>query len=55
MAPTVAVKFVNEEANETEALKILVQELKILNHIGCNLNVVNLLGACTNRTFKGYN
>ena len=27
--------------------KALMTELKILNHIGQHLNVVNLLGACT--------
>lgn len=27
--------------------KALMTELKILNHIGNHLNVVNLLGACT--------
>lgn len=27
--------------------KALMTELKILNHIGHHLNVVNLLGACT--------
>lgn len=27
--------------------KALMMELKILNHIGHHLNVVNLLGACT--------
>lgn len=52
-ATIVAVKIINEEANEMEALTILSQELKILNYIGFNLNVVNLLGACTKDIFKG--
>uniref|UniRef100_A0A3Q3VRJ2 receptor protein-tyrosine kinase n=1 Tax=Mola mola TaxID=94237 RepID=A0A3Q3VRJ2_MOLML len=39
---TVAVKML--KANEHKAL---MTELKILNHIGHHLNVVNLLGACT--------
>ena len=32
---------------ETSALVALVSELKILIHLGSHLNIVNLLGACT--------
>uniref|UniRef100_A0A672J3L6 receptor protein-tyrosine kinase n=1 Tax=Salarias fasciatus TaxID=181472 RepID=A0A672J3L6_SALFA len=43
---TVAVKMLKEGATTSEQ-KALMTELKILNHIGNHLNVVNLLGACT--------
>ncbi|XP_026217644.1 vascular endothelial growth factor receptor 1 isoform X2 [Anabas testudineus] len=43
---TVAVKMLKEGATASEH-KALMTELKILNHIGHHLNVVNLLGACT--------
>ncbi|XP_014822635.1 PREDICTED: vascular endothelial growth factor receptor 1-like isoform X1 [Poecilia mexicana] len=43
---TVAVKMLKEGATSSEH-KALMTELKILNHIGNHLNVVNLLGACT--------
>ncbi|XP_034427857.1 vascular endothelial growth factor receptor 1 isoform X1 [Hippoglossus hippoglossus] len=43
---TVAVKMLKEDATANEH-KALMTELKILNHIGHHLNVVNLLGACT--------
>uniref|UniRef100_A0A669CQK1 receptor protein-tyrosine kinase n=1 Tax=Oreochromis niloticus TaxID=8128 RepID=A0A669CQK1_ORENI len=43
---TVAVKMLKEGATANEH-KALMTELKILNHIGNHLNVVNLLGACT--------
>uniref|UniRef100_A0A4W4FV06 receptor protein-tyrosine kinase n=1 Tax=Electrophorus electricus TaxID=8005 RepID=A0A4W4FV06_ELEEL len=43
---TVAVKMLKEGATPSEQ-KALMTELKILNHIGHHLNVVNLLGACT--------
>ncbi|KAF4075767.1 hypothetical protein AMELA_G00222560 [Ameiurus melas] len=43
---TVAVKMLKEGATPSEH-KALMTELKILNHIGHHLNVVNLLGACT--------
>ncbi|XP_067434475.1 vascular endothelial growth factor receptor 1 isoform X1 [Thunnus thynnus] len=43
---TVAVKMLKEGATVSEH-KALMTELKILNHIGHHLNVVNLLGACT--------
>lgn len=43
---TVAIKMLKEGATPSEH-KALMTELKILNHIGQHLNVVNLLGACT--------
>ncbi|XP_054863010.1 vascular endothelial growth factor receptor 1 isoform X1 [Amphiprion ocellaris] len=43
---TVAVKMLKEGATASEH-KALMTELKILNHVGNHLNVVNLLGACT--------
>ncbi|XP_030650144.1 vascular endothelial growth factor receptor 3 isoform X2 [Chanos chanos] len=43
---TVAVKMLKEGATASEH-KALMSELKILIHIGHHLNVVNLLGACT--------
>ncbi|XP_061661081.1 vascular endothelial growth factor receptor 1 isoform X2 [Syngnathoides biaculeatus] len=43
---TVAVKMLKEGATVSEH-KALMTELKILNYIGHHLNVVNLLGACT--------
>ncbi|NP_001014829.3 vascular endothelial growth factor receptor 1 isoform X1 [Danio rerio] len=43
---TVAVKMLKDGATPSEH-KALMTELKILNHIGHHINVVNLLGACT--------
>lgn len=43
---TVAVKMVRSYA-DLGALASLVSELKILIHLGSHLNIVNLLGACT--------
>ncbi|CAB3362879.1 Hypothetical predicted protein [Cloeon dipterum] len=43
----VAVKMVKPSA-ELSHVKALMTELKILIHVGKHLNVVNLLGACTN-------
>nr|CAH0101076.1 unnamed protein product [Daphnia galeata] len=51
-AKTVAVKMVKSQTN-VAALETLVSELKILIHLGSNLNVVNLLGACTKKITKG--
>ena len=42
----VAVKMVRSYA-DLNALASLVSELKILIHLGSHLNIVNLLGACT--------
>lgn len=43
---TVAVKMVkpNSDLSHTKAL---ISELKIMIHIGKHLNIVNILGACT--------
>uniref|UniRef100_A0A1B6CIS1 Receptor protein-tyrosine kinase n=1 Tax=Clastoptera arizonana TaxID=38151 RepID=A0A1B6CIS1_9HEMI len=43
---TVAVKMVKRNSDFTY-IKALASELKIMSHLGQNLNVVNLLGACT--------
>ena len=42
----VAVKMVNSPMN-SEGLSALMAEIKIMYHIGKHLNIVNLLGACT--------
>ena len=44
---TVAVKMVRSTADAEAALVSLVGELKIMIHLGMHLNVVNLMGACT--------
>ena len=44
---TVAVKMVRSTADAETALVSLVGELKIMIHLGTHLNVVNLMGACT--------
>lgn len=49
---TVAVKMVGS-TSESAALDSLVSELKIMIHLGSYLNVVNLMGACTNILTKG--
>ena len=33
-------------------IKALVSELKIMGHLGKHVNVVNLLGACTENVLK---
>jgi len=43
---TVAVKMVRSTV-DLAALESLVGELKIMIHLGSHLNVVNLMGACT--------
>lgn len=48
---TVAVKMVKRNADST-FIKALASELKIMVHLGKNLNVVNLLGACTKNVAK---
>lgn len=48
---TVAVKMVKRHADPAY-IRALVSELKILAHLGKNLNVVNLLGACTKNYMK---
>ena len=49
---TVAVKMVRLKADNA-AIQSLISELKIMIHLGSHLNVVNLLGACTNDISKG--
>lgn len=48
----VAVKMLKHYAT-MEQLKSLLSELKVLNYIGCHVNIVNLLGACTSNLVKG--
>ncbi|KAJ8675278.1 hypothetical protein QAD02_011064, partial [Eretmocerus hayati] len=48
---TVAVKMVRRDA-EPAYIRALASELKIMVHLGQHLNVVNLLGACTNNIAK---
>lgn len=48
---TVAVKMVRRNA-ENAYIRALASELKIMVHLGKHLNVVNLLGACTNNIAK---
>ena len=48
---TVAVKMVRRSADPTN-IRALASELKIMIHLGKHLNVVNLLGACTNNIVK---
>ena len=53
---TVAVKMVRSRLliqNQVAALEALVDELKVMIHLGPHLNVVNLLGACTKSASKG--
>jgi FMS-like tyrosine kinase 1 len=50
----VAVKTLKTKT-DVSALKSLLSELKIMATVGKNLNVVNLIGACTKRMQKGNN
>ena len=55
---TVAVKMVRTQLlpqNQLAALEALVSELKVMIHLRPHLNVVNLLGACTNSCRGTYN
>ncbi|KAF7266631.1 hypothetical protein GWI33_020129 [Rhynchophorus ferrugineus] len=47
----VAVKMVKKNADHTY-IKALASELKIMAHLGKHINVVNLLGACTENVAK---
>lgn len=47
-----AVKMLKSHTS-MEHLKALLCELKVLNYIGCHVNIVNLLGACTANLIKG--
>uniref|UniRef100_A0A4W5RL82 receptor protein-tyrosine kinase n=1 Tax=Hucho hucho TaxID=62062 RepID=A0A4W5RL82_9TELE len=46
MTTRVAVKMLKPSAHSEER-EALMSELKILSHLGCHDNIVNLLGACT--------
>lgn len=48
---TVAVKMVKKNADQTY-IKALASELKVMVHLGKHINVVNLLGACTENVAK---
>ena len=53
---TVAVKMVRTQLlpqNQLAALEALVSDLKVMIHLRPHLNVVNLLGACTNNSCRG--
>ena len=50
---TVAVKMVHIDKTEAVYIRALVSELKILIHLGNHVNIVNLLGACTETVLKG--
>ena len=43
---TVAVKMVKPPPDKVQLLD-LMKEIKVMQHIGKHLNVINLLGACT--------
>ena len=49
---TVAVKMARNNG-EAGNMKALVDELKIMLHVGEHLNIVNLLGACTKTIIDG--
>ena len=49
----VAVKTVLSQTSSIVPLEALVNELKLLIHLGSHLNIVNLLGACTKKISKG--
>lgn len=49
---TVAVKMVKKNNVDLKYLKALSSELKIMAHLGKHLNIVNLLGACTDNLDK---
>lgn len=49
---TAAVKMLKNHSTINQ-LKSLLSELKVLNYIGCHVNVVNLLAACTANLIKG--
>ena len=49
---TVAVKMARNDADAGN-MKALVDELKIMLHVGKHSNIVNLLGACTKTIIDG--
>jgi Protein tyrosine kinase. len=50
---TVAVKMVKKNDIDRTFQKALMSELKIMSHLGKHLNIVNLLGACTDNIKNG--
>lgn len=48
---TVAVKMVHQYADTTQ-IRALASELKVMIYIGNHVNVLNLLGACTENISK---
>ena len=53
-ATTVAVKMTRSTVANLSAIETLISELKIMIHLGKDLNIVNLIGACTINAFKGW-
>ena len=49
---TVAVKTVFSKSNAAAA-EFFVNELKLLIHLGMHLNILNLLGSCTEGIYHG--
>ncbi|XP_046462941.1 vascular endothelial growth factor receptor 1-like isoform X2 [Daphnia pulex] len=49
---TVAVKMTKLTAKSHNALDVLIRELKMMIHLWEHLNIVNLMGACTNTNIK---
>jgi hypothetical protein len=49
----VAVKMTKLTAKSHNALDVLIKELKMMIHLWEHLNIVNLMGACTNTNIKG--
>ncbi|XP_046654308.1 vascular endothelial growth factor receptor 1-like isoform X3 [Daphnia pulicaria] len=49
---TVAVKMTKLTAKSHNALDVLIKELKMMIHLWEHLNIVNLMGACTNTNIK---
>ena len=50
---TVAVKMVRIEDGNATYTEALINELKIMIHLGKHINIVNLLGACTRTILDG--
>ena len=45
--------FLISDQQDMRQIKALISELKILIHVGQHLNIVNLLGACTQQLSQG--
>lgn len=48
----VAVKMIANANMDPKYMKALESELKIMANLGKHLNIVNLLGACTEKLYK---